>query len=292
MEMQEAGKPRASWLWYGGEILTLFLALTVLTGRVYSQSYWNVFGLSPELIGTNFVNYAIVSPNAALASLLMALGTVALVAILVRRQPTNIIGTSSPTAVYYIGCSTCFIGLIVIGIIMQVDSSKWTNGTAGMVFGLGYLVFVGGLIAYMEALSKKWEGKGPSKLDKFLLGWVKKVPFILVQIFFIVGIISASLWGILDTAQKFGANEAKFMYNTRPWVTIQLDSPTGFEDLTVSLSSDGATLVRVKMITEASGFLYVTPGFTQAQEKLHIRAVPVSRVQAIQYEVIATPIGE
>jgi hypothetical protein len=286
--MKDTGKSRASWLWYGAEILTIFFALAVLTGRVYSQSYWNVFGLSPELIGTNFVNYAIVSPNAALASVLMAVGTVALV-LFFRRQPPDIIGNYSPSVVSVIGWSAFWIGVFAIGIILKVDSSKLANGIAGMVFGFGYLVTIGGLIVWAQALSK--ENKEPSKLDKFLLGWAKKVPFILIQIFFVVGIVSASLWGILDTAQKFGANEAKFMYNTRPIVTIQLDSSKGFEDIALVLNPNSVVISNYMIITEAGGFLYIAR-LTENQSRLNVRAVPVSRVQAIQYNVVATPIGE
>jgi hypothetical protein len=289
MDSKDASKPRTSWLWYGGEILTIFFALAVLTGRVYAQSYWNVFGLSTELIDTSFVNYAIMSPNAALASMLMAAGTVVLLAVFFRRQPPDIIGNYSPRVVYVIGWLAFIAGLYAT-LILRVDSSTWTLGTAGMVFGLGYLISIGGLIAWVQAALKQ-EKKEPSKLDNFLFGWVKKVPFILVYIFFVVAFILVSLWGILDTAQKFGANEAKFMYNTSPIVTLQLDSSKGFEDIALVSSPNSAVISNYRIITEAGGLLYIAR-LAENPPQLNVRAVPVSRVQAIQYDVVSTPIGE
>ena len=117
------------------------------------------------------------------------------------------------------------------------------------------------------------------------------LPFVLIQIFFIVGFAATAIWAIADTAQKFGANEAKMMVVTRPDVTIQLDSPRGFEDLVFS-NPAGAALLKVRIITEAGGFLYVSPGGTITPLQIYVRAVPVSRIQAIQYAVDITPFGK
>ena len=288
--MKDAGKSRASWLWYGAEILTIFFALAVLTGRIYAQSYWGVFGLSPELIDTNFVNYAIMSPNAALASVLMAISTVVIIALL-RRQPPDFIGDSNPKVVYFIGFSAWWAGLLAIAIIPQVDLSTWTSGTAGLAFGLGFLSCFGGMLIWMQA-GLKLEKKERPKWEITFFRWLRSVPFVLVQIFIIVGFAAGSIWAIVDTAQQFGTNEAKFMYNTRPMVTLQLDSPKGFEDIALVSNSDSAVIPNIRIITEAGGFLYISPGFTQSRDRLNVRAVPISRVQAIQYEVVATPIGK
>lgn len=112
------------------------------------------------------------------------------------------------------------------------------------------------------------------------------------QIFIVVGFVSiaaSSIWSIVYTAKEFGANEAKFMCNTRPWATVQLDSQKGFEDLTLASSSGSVTLKPLKIIVETSGFLYVTPDSIQSQDKLSVRVVPISRVQAIQYDVVIPP---
>ena len=54
--MDTGTNEKMSWLGYGAEILTVFFALIVLTGRVYAQSYWNVFGLAAQQIDNNFLN--------------------------------------------------------------------------------------------------------------------------------------------------------------------------------------------------------------------------------------------
>ncbi|MBA7525599.1 hypothetical protein ES705_17752 [subsurface metagenome] len=285
---KETGKLRVSWLGYGAEILTIFFALAVLTGRVYAQSYWNVFGLSPELIDTTFINYAIMSPNTVLASMLIAISTVVL-ATFFRRRPPDIIGSYSPRVLSIIGMLAFVVGLSAF-IVLKVDLSTWIPGTVGIVFGFGYLMAIGGLTFWLQALLKG-EKKKPSKLDDFLFGWGKKVPFILIQIFFILAFLSVSLWGILSTAQTFGANEAKFMYNTRPIVTLELDSSKGFEDIALVSDPNSAVISNVKIIAETGGFLYIAR-LTKTPPQLNVRAVPVSRVQAIQYNVVATPIGE
>jgi len=289
MKQESTGKLGESWLGYGAEILAIFFALAVMTGRIYTLSYWNVFGLPPELNDTAFINYAIMSPNTAVASMFMAAGTVAMI-VLFRRQPYDFVGDGSPMAAYLIGWSAFWVGAIAIGMIPKVNSSAWTTGTVGIAFGLAYFFAIGGQVVWVQAVLKRQ--KELSKWDKILFGWLKKVPIILVQIFFMVGLVSLSLWGIFDTAQKFGANEAKMMYITRPQVTLQLDSPKGFEDLPLVANSSGAASFKVYIITEAGGFLYVSPGVTKTPLQIHVRAVPVSRVQAIQYAVSATPIGE
>jgi hypothetical protein len=288
MNSNDKDKSRVSWLLYGGEILTIFFALAVLTGRIYTLSYWNVFGLPPELSDTAFIDYAIVSPNTTLASMFMAVGTVAMIACF-RRQPYDFVGNSSPKAIGIIGWLAFCVGVFTIGIITKVDSSKWTIGTVGIAFGLGYFLAIGGEVAWAQAALK--QQKELSKLEKILFGWLKKVSIILVQIIIMIGLVSASLWAIVDTAQKFGANEAKMMISTGPDVTIQLDSPKGFEDLAFS-NTAGAVLLKVRIITEAGGFLYVSPGVTITPPQIYIRAIPVSRVQSIQYSVGATPLGE
>lgn len=136
--MEDTGKPRASWLWYGAEILTIFFALAVLTGRVYAQSYWGVFGLPPEVISTNFVDYAIMSPNAALACVIIAISTVVVIA-LIRQKPPYFKSDSNPWVIYFAGGAAFLGGVFIICIIPRVDLSAWIPGTAGLALGLGYL---------------------------------------------------------------------------------------------------------------------------------------------------------
>lgn len=280
---------RTSCLLYGGEILSLFLALAVLTGRVYAQSYWNVFGLSLDLISTNLISFAIISPNSVIASMMMAIGMVAMIIIFFRGQPPDIIGSFNPTLAYYLGFVVHAAGLSAL-IVLKIDSSSWTIGTAGLMFGFGYLLSLGGLLFFLQALFKM-QGNKPSKIDLFLLGWLRKLPFVTVLYFFIAMFVLGSLWGVLDTTQRFGANEAKFAYNTKPFVILQLDSSKGFEDLALVPNSIDVATMKVKIITEVGGFLYVSPGLKKTPPRLNVRAVPVSRILAIQYDVEAAPIG-
>ena len=289
MNSESRGESRLSWLGYGAEILTVFFALAVLAGRVYAQSYWNVFGLSTELIDTTFINYAIMSPNTTVASVLMAITTIMTITLL-RRQLPDLVG-DNPKVVYFIGFFTMWVGLFSIALVLNVNTSTWTSGTAGLIFGLGFLGFNGGTLVWMQA-GRKLETWERPKWEIAVFRWSKNIPFVLVQISVIVGFAAASILTIVDTAQKFGGNEAKMMFDTRPLVTLQLDSPIGFEDLALVSNSSGAALLKVKIITEAGGFLYVSPGVTRTPPELHVRAVPVSRVQAIQYVVGVTPLGK
>lgn len=279
------------WLGYGAELLTIFFALVVLTGRIYAQSYWNVFGLSAELIDTAFINYAVMSPNTAIASMLIAISTMIVVVTLLKQRPTDFVGNGNPRVAYFVGLSMFLLGLFAVGLILKVNSSSWTSGTAGLAFGLGFLSFVGGTLIWIQAGLKLEENKQP-KWEVAVFRWFRNVPLILLQIFIVVGFAAGSLWAITDTAQKFGANEAKMMYDMRPVVTLQLDSPEGFEDSLLTPNSNVEASVRVKIITEAGGFLYVSTGVTKTPLQIHVRAVPVSRVQAIQYAIDVTPLGE
>jgi len=313
MEPKDTGKSRESWLGYGAEFLTIFFALALLAGRVYAQSYWSIFGLSPDIVDTNLINYAIMSPNTAVASVIMAAGTVALIG-LSRGRPPNFVG-DYPTAAYWIGGLAFAAGLFAIAIIPHVNLSNWVAGTAGLAFGIGFLGFSGGFLIMMEAMIK-WE-KQPESQKKPPPQWViavnqwfrkhvaakffkptspsshtkkRKLPIIVIQAFVVVGIAAFSLWGMLDTAHRFGVDEAATTYDARPVATLLVDSPNGLEDLAPTSNPSGSASVKVKIITEAGEFLYVSPGFTTTPLQLYVRAVPVSRVQAIQYAVGITPL--
>ncbi len=285
--LKDKDKQVTSWLIYLGEFITIFFALVILTGRIYSLSYWNVFALIPNLDDT-FISYAIVSPNIALASVFMALGTVVMITSL-RRQPYDIIGDTNPKVAGILGWTVLWVGLISMGIITQIDSSKWTIGTVGLAFGIGYCLAVGGEILWLQASQK--QQKEPSKLDKILFGWIKKFSIRLIQIIMVIGLIAISLWAMLDTAQKFGTNEAKMMVISRPDATIYLDNAQGFEDIFIT-NSAGLTMLKGKVIVQTDEFVYFCPGLTITPLQILIRGIPVTRVKAIQYAVDITPIGK
>lgn len=283
---------KLSWLSHGAEFLTIFFALALLAGWVYAKSYWNSFGLSPELVGTSVINYAIISPNTAIASALMAAGTVAMLALL-RRQFPDLLYDHHLKAASWIGGFALLAGITVASVIPQVNTSSWPAGTAGLAFGIGYLFVIGGFLVIGEAGNKldRMQSKPPSR---FII-WLKKylpVKFAVIEIIFMVCIAAASLWGILETAREFGVNEAAMFYDTRTIVTIRLDSQEGFEDLVYASSSNGSALVQAKIITETGGFLYVSPGVTKEPPQLYVRAIPVSRVQEMQYKVNITLPGK
>jgi hypothetical protein len=282
-------KNTLSWLRYGAEILTIFFALAVITGRIYTLNYWNVFGIFRELTDTSFINYAIVSPNTAVASMFLAAGTVAMLAFF-RGQPYDLIGDKNPTVSYMLGWIAFWAGVFVMGLVTKVDLSSWPDGTIGLIFGLSYFFVIGGQTVWMQAMLKRQTEL--SNLDKALFGWLKKIPIMVIQVTMVVLLISGSLGAIFDTAKQFGANEAKMTYNTRPIVTLQLDSPTGLEPFHVTTNPNGATLTGVRIITETGDFLYIA-GITQTTpQQLYVRAVPISRVKAIQYEMAVPPIGK
>lgn len=291
VELKDMSRSMVSWPVYGAEFLTIFFALALLSGRVYAESYWNVFGLSPELVGSTFINYAIVSPNTAVASVLMAAGTVGLIRVFTRRPPPDFIGDLHPKAAIITGALVFGVGVLAISIIPRVNLSTWIDGTAGLAFGTGFLCFTWGFIIWMQA-SMKQETKPQPRWVFAIDQWVRKhvaVKLAVIQVFVVVGLTTTSLWAMLDTADKFGFNEAVTTYDTIPVATLLLDSPIGFEDLVYSSNAIDSALMRVKIITEAGAFLYVSPGVARTPLQLYVRAVPVSRVQAIHYAVDIAP---
>jgi len=332
MEQKETRKSRGSWIGYGAEFLSIFFALTLLTGRVSIQSYWNEYGLSLDLVNTSFVNYAIASPNTTIASVMLAAITVVLIRIL-QQGPPSILGDFNPNVAIFLGCFALLFGLFAISsLIWLVDLVSWPSGTAGLAFGTGYLFSLGGLIVTIEACFKlerkpKPENKLEHEMEKPLLmltikqwwhntvkqwwldtvkqWWLdtikqwwqdnitvafskpkssatetksKKMPVYAIEAFFIIFIAISTIWGMLDTAKKFGVADAHTDYDKKPMTTIQLDSQNGFEDLFPAINPNGSALLRVKIITEAGGFLYVSPCLTKKPLLLYVRVVPVSRV--------------
>jgi hypothetical protein len=288
-ETKNLEKPTLPWLKYGTEILTIFSALAILTGRIYTVSYWNTFGISPDLSDIPFVNYAIVSPNTAVACMFLAVAAVMML-IFFKKQPYDLIGQNSPTFCYIIGWLAFWVGAFTAGIITQCDLSSWPNGTVGLVLGLAYFFAFGGQIVLTQAMLKNQ--KDLSKTDKVFLGWLRKIPIILIQVIIVLSLVSAALWGIFATAEQFGTNEAKMTYNIRPIVTIQLDSPVGFVGFDVATNPDSTTLNGVRIIKEAGELIYIAGLTNTTPQKLYIRVVPTSRVKAIQYEMVAPPIGK
>jgi len=278
-----------SWLGYGAQILTLFLALAIIAGRIYTQRYWSVFGLAPDFNSVPLINYAIASPDVAVASLFIAVGTTAtIIVVFIKQRSFDTIGSLNPRIVYTAGCFMFFTGIFGVGLIARVDLSSWAAGTVGLVFGISYFVGLVGVLTWVQAALKlQKEPLKPSKVFQ----WLKKIPPYSTRTFFVAGIFITSLWGIFETAWQFGSNEAKFMYNTKPMVSIQLESPTGFEDF-ISTAFESAIILRAKIIEQDSEFLYVSPGLTGTPQQLHILAIPVSRVEAIRYDIEASPIGK
>jgi len=290
VELKDTGKARESWLGYVAEFLTIFFALALLTGRIYAESYWKVFGLSPEFLDSVLVDYAIVSPNTAVASVLMAASTVAITRVFVRRPP-NFVGDRNPNAASIIGAFAWVAGVSAISIIPRVNLSTWVDGTAGLAFGLGFLCFNGGLLLWMQGAIKA-EKKPQPRWVLAVEQWIRNhiaIESVVVRIIVVIGLAATSFWAMMDTANKFGFYEAVMTYDQRPVAMLLLDSPTGFEDLVSAPNASGSALMKVKIITEAGGFLYVSPGATPTPLQLHVRAVPVSRVQAIQYAIDITP---
>jgi len=288
MAIKENGK--INWFGYAAEFLTLLFAIAVLAGRIYAQSYWKVFGLSPDLVDVSLINYAIVSPNIAIASVMMAISSVAVIAIF-RRQIPDFVGDGNPRVVYSIGWVVFWLGVFTIGIVLKINTSSWVPGTAGLVMGLGYLGFMGGSMIWMQA-GARFENQQKWKWELEIIRFLKKIPFVIFQLLLIVGFAGTSIWAITDTAQKFGSNEAKEMYITSPVVSLQLDSIRGFEDTGLIPNSAGAILIDVKLLAKTDDFLYVSNGGSVHPLQIYVRAIPTSRVQAIRYSVPATPIGK
>ena len=201
-------KEKISWLGYEAEVLTVFFALIVLSGRVYAQSYWNVFGLSAQFVDNNFINYAIMSPNVAIASVLMALGTIFMVLIF-RKQPIDFISGNNPKVASNVGFILFWVGLFFVGFITLIDASRWTLDTPSLVYGLAYLSFLGGFYTWMMA-AIQIDDKTSLRIAK-TFRWLRNIPFIFIQVLFMILFAGSSLWGVMDMAQKFGANEAKEM---------------------------------------------------------------------------------
>jgi len=91
--------------------------------------------------------------------------------------------------------------------------------------------------------------------------------------------IIASLWAILDSAYNFGIADVYSDYANKPWVSVQLDSSIGLEDMMDILSANNV-LENVKIITEVGDFLYFSSNETFP---LVVYVIPISRVQTIQY---------
>jgi hypothetical protein len=289
--MNDASISVKSWLGYGTEFITIFAALLVLAGRVYVQSYWNVFGLTPEITNNSLLDYAIVSPNVAILSVFITASTVLIISIFRNKIP-DIIGDKNPKISFYIGIIIVWVGLSIISLITKLPLSKMTPGLAGLLFGLGYLGFIFGPWLWFQAGIKLENNAAPTwKWQIVFTNWVQNIPRIILLGAIIIVFSTTSLWALVDTAEKFGANEAKFAYDNRPIVGIQLDSPKGFEGLPSLITNNRTTILGAKIITENSDFLFVDAIYSANRTSLHVMAVPISRIQSIHYTMDVTPLG-
>ena len=217
----------------------------------------------------------------------MAVGTICIVSMF-RNQLPDLIGNKDPQTSLKLGFVVLSIGLVIGALILGINTSAWTSGTPGMVFGLANLFCLAGVYVIMLARSKLNEKE---VLPKYL-AWLKNTPAMFVQVFFILIFVGLSFWGITDMAHLFGTNEAKEAYITSPVADVELNSPKGFENIATSVNPDGNVVIKVKILVQANEFLYVSPGGNLNPPQLDIRAIPVSQVQAIDYSIGVTPIGK
>jgi hypothetical protein len=287
----KAIKSKTPWLVYAAELLTILFALMVLAGRVYEQSYWHVFGLNVGVGDISFISYAIASPNAAIASVSVAIGAIFIIA-LFRGQFPDLVGDNNPRFIYILGTIIFFLGMLAIGFVMRVNTSTWPLGLAGLLFGIGYLAFIGSPLIWSQAILKL-PTREPSKFERSVIRLMRNlIPLKLFILFLVVGIFATSIWAIVDTSQKFGSNEAKQILIEQPEVIIQLDSVRGFEDIIPIMNLNGTAPLKARVITKHEGFLYVYCGGTTNPLQIYIRAIPYERIQSIKYSIDITPIGE
>ncbi|MBN1692913.1 MAG: hypothetical protein JW845_05095 [Dehalococcoidales bacterium] len=290
-EFKKTSKTEPAWLAYGAVILTIFFAFIILAGRIYTQSYWGVFGLTPEILNINFINYAVISPNVAIVSVIIAVSCILLIIFFKQRFPDFMYEVSNIKALGIVGIIAVSLGIFGVTLIPTLDLSSWTPGLAGLAYGISFLLFVWGWLFWFQA-GMMQKGTTPSPWMIRCFSWIKNVPRVIILGFFIVGFSAITIWAMAVTAQQFGSNEAKFMYNTRPVAELQIDSPNGFEDLPLLIKPNGDAVFMAKILTESSEFLYVSTGFNDDKTSLFVKAVPLSRVQAIQYSVNVTRIGK
>lgn len=285
-DLNNKGLSAYSWLGYGAQIIALFLALEILAGRVYEYSYWAFFGLSTELIDTNFINYAVMSPNVAVASVIIAIVSILIITSLRRRIP-DFIGENNPQNVFYFGIGLICLGFVVISIVLVCNTSVWASGIAGLLYGFGYFGIFAGLFVVLEVESRK-DDKNLYKQQKpeSIISRIQRIiPRALILVFCVVCMVFASFASILLAAHNFGTNEARFTHERRPISIVYLDSAYGFENMPIISTPNGELFMETKIIIETGGFLYVSTNIKADSEKLSILAIPLSRIRSINYEV-------
>lgn len=187
-----------------------------------------------------------------------------------------------------------FIGFIIVITVPDINTSKWTPGTPGLLFGLGYLGFICGMVLINHAAIKidKEYNRPQSKWEAAIIRGLRNVPKIIFLGMSIILFASSAVWSIASNAQAFGKNEAKLMLSARPEAVLSVDSQIGFEDI-VSVNGLGdVTIEKIGIIIEANGILYFSNNFTIDSPQLNVRAIPLSRIKAIKYCVDVNQNGE
>lgn len=277
----------STWIGYLASSITVLFALIVLTGRIYAESYWHVFGLSPALAGMSVIDYAVMSPDTAIASALLALCAVLL--FLSFRGEPRFVTTDNWRIVLGIGIGISAVGIVgSLSITNVVHRPMLFPGFRGFLLGAGQILWVAGTDLYMSCVSVLPE----------------KTLYVLDKLYSVSGrsleLVSLLHWGLsaitvaflllltLSMASSFGHDDAVFMYKTAHPAMIQVDSTKGLGTVVTPENTDNTTFVEAKVITEAGGFLYVTTNLTMPSDRhqqLIIRAIPVSSIQSMSYGV-------
>ena len=249
----------------------VFVALSILLGRIYSQRYLETLGIPPSEVRLHVTDYAVISPEITV----FGVGVATILAALLLTDTSSVLNSVSRWRVLWLGLSLCIGGAILAAYTIGLPSLQpGFNAVAfltQMLLSLALVTFGGAMLGSLLA------SFAPKHMQKSPL-WKAAMPLlVLIFIGYSVGVSS-------QFASDIGMAEALNTFAAAPQAEIRLTPSSSDHALQFNSNEcdDESLRCRFRVILIGDKFVYLRPlNPDSPRERLH--AVPIGAVGSITY---------
>ena len=273
--MEESAAPMSNTPWVPLGIIVqsfaVFVAISILLGRIYSESYFGVLGIPTSEIRLSVTDYAVVSPEVTV----VGIGLSAILAIIFMSNISSVLNAVSRWAIFWSGSVILALGVgITIWIVNFLPQQHGLNSLQIVILALWPIALMSFGAVMLGSI-----------LDSFVLGnpqnrslWKLMTPLMALLY------ISVFLWLSSQFAYDLGETKARVTWATAPLASIGLASPSAYGALEAGLDECSADLLgcRFRVILIGDKFVYLRPLNTESLEE-RLFAVPVGDIASITY---------
>ena len=249
----------------------VFVALSILLGRIYSQRYLETLGIPSSEVRLNVTDYAVISPEVTV----FGVGVATILAVLLLSDTASMLNAVSRWWLFSLA-----LGLLIVGVFLAV----YTVGLSSLQPGLNSVTFLVQMLLSLALMTFAGSVLG-SLLASFVPEHTQKSPVwkavtpLLVLIFIGYSVVASSRF-----ASDIGVAEALNTLALAPLAEIRLTPSSSDHAMQFdSNECDGESLrCRFRVILIGDKFVYLRPLNPKSPQE-HLYAIPIGDVGSITY---------